>query len=225
MQRFILLTCLTAFVMASPALAQQMEDVVHLKNGGLVRGTIIEQIPSVSLKIKTREGNVFVYTMDEIAKMSKEPVMGMRGHIGVGAKKKNPWISFGLSALITGGGQFYNGQHSKGVAQLGGVILGIGLMVSGFEDNYTRYAMSENSAIIYEKHVDPDDDDRKAVFGFLLFFGSYIWSVVDAPISANSINQQPSYGHLIELGGSRTTLGVDPVVSHKNLGTRLTLHF
>ena len=71
-------------------------------------------------------------------------------------------------------------------------------------------------------------DDGKGVFGFFLFFGSYIWSVVDAPISANSINrqsQQPSYGHLIELGGSRATLGVDPVVSHKNLGTRLTLHF
>ena len=43
MQRFILLTCLTAFVVTSPAFAQQMEDVVHLKNGGLVRGTIIEQ--------------------------------------------------------------------------------------------------------------------------------------------------------------------------------------
>ena len=86
MQRFILLTCLTAFVMASPAFAQQMEDVVHLKNGGLIRGTIIEQIPGESLKIKTRDGNVFVYTMDEIAKMSKEPVMGMKGHIGLKRK-------------------------------------------------------------------------------------------------------------------------------------------
>ena len=216
MQRFILLTCLTAFVMASPAFAQQMEDVVHLKNGGLVRGTIIEQIPSESLKIKTRDGNIFVYTMDEIAKMSKEPVMGMQGQIV--AKKKNPWLAFGLSALTTGGGQFYNGQHGKGVAQLGGAILGIGIMVSGLEDDYE----------IYGNLVDPDDDDEKVAFGLLLWFGCSLWSMIDAPISANSINQQNqqlSYGHLIELGGSRTTLGVDPVVSHKNLGTRLTLHF
>lgn len=52
--------------------------------------------------------------------------------------------------------------------------------------------------------------------------------MIDAPISANGINKQDkqhSYGHLIELGGNRATLGVDPVVSHKNLGTRLTLHF
>ncbi|MXY83573.1 MAG: hypothetical protein F4Y91_16300 [Gemmatimonadetes bacterium] len=217
MQRFILLTCLTVLVVTSPAFAQQMEDVVHLKNGGLIRGTIIEEIPGESLKIQTRDGNIFVYTMDEIAKMSREPVMRMRGHIGV--QKKNPWLAFGLSALITGGGQFYNGQHSKGVAQLGGVILGIGLMVSGIEDDY------EN---IYGNLVDPDDDDEKVAFGLLLWFGSSLWSMIDAPISANSINQQnqqPSYGHLIEIGGSRTTLGVDPVVSHKNLGTRLTLHF
>ena len=38
MQRFIFLMCLTAFVMTSQAFAQQMqqmEDVIHLKNGGL----------------------------------------------------------------------------------------------------------------------------------------------------------------------------------------------
>lgn len=219
MSRFVLLTCLTA-LMTSPALAQQiqqMEDVVHLKNGGLIRGIIIEQIPGESLKIQTRDGSVFVYPMDEIAKISKEPVMRMQGHIGL--KRKNPWLAFGLSALITGGGQFYNGQHSKGVAQLGGVVLGFGLMFSGIEDDY------EN---IYGDWVDPDDDDGKAVFGLLLAFGCSIWSMIDAPISANSINrqnQQPSYGHLIELGGSRATLGVDPVVSHKSLGTRLTIHF
>ncbi len=217
MQRFILLTCLTAFVMASPAFAQQMEDVVHLKNGGLVRGTIIEQIPGESLKIQTRDGNVFVYTMDEIAKMSKEPVMRTRGHIG--ANKKNPWIAFGLSLLIPGAGQAYNDQLGKGAIQLGTVIVGFGFLSSAAEDDYRN---------MYGRWVDPDDDNGKAVLGVVLFFGGYIWSIIDAPKSANSINQQnqqPSYGHLIELGGSRTTLGIDPVVSHKNLGTRLTLHF
>ena len=95
MQRFILLMCLTAFVMASQAFAQQMqqmEDVIHLKNGGLIRGTIIEQIPGESLKIQTRDGNVFVYTMDEIAKMSKEPVMELGRHIG--ANKKNQLVAY-----------------------------------------------------------------------------------------------------------------------------------
>ena len=216
MQRFIFLMCLTAFVVTSPAFAQQMEDVVHLKNGGLVRGTIIEQIPGESLKIKTRDGNVFVYAMDEVAKMSKEPVMEMGRQIG--AKKKNPWIAGGLSLLIPGAGQAYNDQVKEGLVYFGGVIIGAGLMYAANEDNYR-----------FRGHtVDPDDDSFIGVLGSICWASSYVGSVVDAYSSANKINeqnQQPSYGHLIELGGSRATLGVDPVVSHKNLGTRLTLHF
>ena len=212
MQRFILLMCLTAFLMTSQAFAQQMqqmEDVVHLKNGGLIRGTIIEQVPGESMKIQTRDGNIFVYTVDEIAKLTKEPVMGI-------IKKKNPWVAFWLSTLISGGGQFYNGHNLKGVIQLGGTILGIGLVIEGTDYDYDyRYDYYRQN-------------DGQITIGALLWFGSSLWSMIDAPISVNRINkqsQQPSYGHLIELGGSRATLGVDPVVSHKNLGTRLTLHF
>ncbi len=73
MLRFTLLTCLIAFAATSQVFAQQpMEDVVYLKNGGFVRGTIIEQIPGESLKIQTRDGNVLVFTMNEIANVSKE---------------------------------------------------------------------------------------------------------------------------------------------------------
>ena len=216
MQRFILLTCLTAFVVTSPVFAQQMEDVVHLKNGGLVRGIIIEQIPGESLKIKTRDGNVFVYTMDEIAKMSKEPVMEMGRQIGV--QKKNPWLAGGLSLLMPGLGQIYNEQYSKLAIQFGATIVVLGLLYSGLEDDY-RYD---------GRRIDPDDDEWKVTSGLSLSTGVRAWSVADAYLSANEINeqnQQPSYGHLIELRGNQATLGVDPVVSHKNMGTRLTLHF
>ena len=72
MLRFTLLTCLIAFTATSQVFAQQMEDVVYLKNGGIVRGTIIEQIPGESLKIQTRDGNVLVFAMDEIARLSKD---------------------------------------------------------------------------------------------------------------------------------------------------------
>ena len=216
MQRFILLTCLTAFVVTSPAFAQQMEDVVHLKNGGLIRGTIIEEVVGESLKIKTRDGNVFVYTMDEIAKMSREPVMGMR-HIGI--QEKNPVVSCILSLVIPGAGQFYNGEPLKGIAHLGMVIGG-----------WASYIY--NTELVYKDEGFYGRLDHRneglALLGVLTVAGAYVWSAIDAPISASRINrqsQQPSYGHLIELGGSRATLGVDPVVSQRNLGTRLTLHF
>ena len=206
MQRFILLTCLTALVMTSQAFAQQMEDVVYLKDGSIIRGTIIEKISGESLKIRTRGGNVFVFTMDVIAKVSKEPV------------KKNPYIASGLSLLVPGAGQVYNRQFKEGLSYLGGALIGIGLMHVASEDDYKNF---------FGHTVDPDDDNWMWGLAFLCWFSSHLGSVLE-PFSSDETNkqsQQPSYGYLIELGGSRTTLGVDPVVSHKNLGTRLTLHF
>ena len=50
-----------------------LQDVIYLKNGSIIRGTIIEQVPNVSIKIQTKDGNVFVYKMEEVEKMTKEP--------------------------------------------------------------------------------------------------------------------------------------------------------
>jgi hypothetical protein len=49
-----------------------LQDVVYLKNGSIIRGIIIEQIPSKTLKIKTADGSVFVYQMDDVARITRE---------------------------------------------------------------------------------------------------------------------------------------------------------
>ncbi|MDR0954946.1 MAG: hypothetical protein LBM20_06165 [Rikenellaceae bacterium] len=59
-------------MLPATALAQNYEDVVHLKNGSVIRGVIVEQVPNESLKIETRDGNLFVYQMSEVEKMTKE---------------------------------------------------------------------------------------------------------------------------------------------------------
>jgi len=48
------------------------EDVVYLKNGNVIHGIIIEQIPKESLKIKTADNSIFVFKLDEILKITKE---------------------------------------------------------------------------------------------------------------------------------------------------------
>ena len=60
---FLVLAC----TLAGQAHAQ---DVVYLKDGSIVRGKIIEQIPAKSLKIQTQDGNIFAYQMDEIEKIT-----------------------------------------------------------------------------------------------------------------------------------------------------------
>jgi len=52
----------------------RMQDVVYLKNGSIIRGTVVEQVIDKSLKIKTSDGNVFQFAMDEVQKIAKEAV-------------------------------------------------------------------------------------------------------------------------------------------------------
>ena len=74
------------------------QDVVYLKNGNIIRGIIIEQVPNKSIKIETADRSVFLYQMDEIEKLTKEEIKG---------KSKN---TGDLSGLKTG---------YKGIAEMG----------------------------------------------------------------------------------------------------------
>ncbi len=51
-----------------------VENVVYLKNGGILRGDIIERIEGEALKIKTAGRNVFVVNLDEIEKIREQKV-------------------------------------------------------------------------------------------------------------------------------------------------------
>lgn len=110
-------------------------------------------------------------------------------------QEKDPWIAFLLSAVITGSGQVYNGQVGKGVIQFSGLVVGLGLAIS--EDDKGR-----------------EDSDR-ALIGAGLFLSSFLWSVIDAPMTANRINRE----------ANRTTLQINPVIRGDLVGANLTLKF
>lgn len=52
--------------------AQNYTEVVYLKNGSVIKGVIIEQVPNVSLKIKTSDGSLIICPMNEVTKITKE---------------------------------------------------------------------------------------------------------------------------------------------------------
>ena len=71
MKKLLILLAFVAISMG--AIAQNnMRDVVYLKNGGITKGIIIEQVPNETLKIQTTDGSVFVYKFSEISKITKE---------------------------------------------------------------------------------------------------------------------------------------------------------
>jgi len=96
---------LFSFVLISAfAFAQSnFQDVVYLKNGSIIRGIIIEQRPNQSIKIETADRSVFVYQMDEIEKLTKEPFRGQ-------SNNKSANLKSGYKGIIEAGYQFKVGN-------------------------------------------------------------------------------------------------------------------
>lgn len=72
--KYILLSILSITIFTFANSQNNYEEVVYLKNGSVIRGVIVEQIPNKSIKIQTADRNIFVYEMDEIEKISKEDI-------------------------------------------------------------------------------------------------------------------------------------------------------
>jgi hypothetical protein len=79
-------------------------DIVYLKNGGIIRGIIIEQVPGKSIKIQTADMSVFVYPMDEVSNIStdysnqQEPLKSR-----IADKNRNGYIGFSIGPSIPTG--------------------------------------------------------------------------------------------------------------------------
>ena len=72
--RLILLSVLLILGVTMMAAQTVYRDVVYLKNGSVIKGTIVETIPEKSIKIETVDGNLFVYNLSDIEKLTKEAV-------------------------------------------------------------------------------------------------------------------------------------------------------
>jgi len=51
---------------------QKVLDVVYLKNGNIIKGHIIEQIPGETIKIETLVGDIIVLKFSEIRRIEKQ---------------------------------------------------------------------------------------------------------------------------------------------------------
>ncbi len=65
-----ILFLILAILMCGAAMAQNLQDVIYLKNGSVIRGTLIEQVPSV--KIRTSDGSIWVFEDDQVERISAE---------------------------------------------------------------------------------------------------------------------------------------------------------
>lgn len=219
---FLILFCAMSTMFA--AAQANLQDVVYLKNGSVVRGTIIEQVPGVSLKLQTNDGNIFVYKIEDVEKMTKEQsraaarqqVSTYAYSNGVGSinstamSERSPFVAGLLSWILPGAGQFYNGQSSKGWGDLGlhigsYAIMGIGstLLVEGEEEAGSIFLVA----------------------GSVTLFVNGICSIVDAAKSAKRINVEK--GFVMYSLSDNCAFGIQPAVTYEKpqymLGTKAEL--
>lgn len=230
---FLLLFCAMSTMFA--AAQANFQDVVYLKNGSVVRGTIIEQVPGVSLKIQTNDGNIFVYNIEDVEKMTKEQSKAATRQVstyGLGAtvspyansngagstnstamSERSPFVAGLLSWIVPGAGQFYNGQRRKGWSNLGlhlgsSIIMGIGTGLMSSSYSYDYYDGDYN----YDESQYTTGVTFMIVGGVILFVNG-INSIVDAVKSAKNINVEK--GFVMYSFNENCAFGIQPAVTYE----------
>lgn len=69
-----MLAMLLSIICCFGAKAQNYQEVVYLKNGSIIKGLIVEQIPNVSLTVQTTDGSTIICDMADVQKITKEAV-------------------------------------------------------------------------------------------------------------------------------------------------------
>lgn len=61
-----LFVTLVVLLMTTMGAVMMAHDVVYLKNGSIIKGSVVEVIPNGTLKIQTQDGSLFVFDMSEV---------------------------------------------------------------------------------------------------------------------------------------------------------------
>jgi hypothetical protein len=62
------------FITISCYAQDSYQDVVYLKNGSIIRGTIVEQVSDKMIKIQIADESILVYKIDEVDRIAREPI-------------------------------------------------------------------------------------------------------------------------------------------------------
>ena len=177
------------------------QDVVYLKNGGILKGVIIEQVPGVSLKIQTADGSVFVYPIEEVEKMAKEtPTVQSQQQTNSNFSTKNPTEPKYkvLSLFIPGAGQLYATDFQTGWGYVAWALLGYPALVT------TTYLLFDYDVAMVLTGI-------ISITQFLINIG-----VISNAVSlAKKVNLDN--GYLSMKINDKVSLGVRPELSYNNI--------
>lgn len=202
MKKLFLSISITIFMLVPfIANAQNYEDVVYLKNGSVIRGVVVEQVPYQTLKIQTKDGNIFAYNFSDIEKITKEMPLTTQfnkpkryfGLVELGfAPSVNGFEPLRISATIINGYRI-----------LPQFAIGVGVGIQG-------YAIDcKNMTIPFFAHFRSDFLNKKAS-PFIAFNIGYNFSVLSKhEYFYRGLMMEPSLGVSFNVGSKyRMTVGL-----------------
>lgn len=147
----MLLVLVIVYCVSTMIAQEAMQDVLYLKNGNVIRGTIIEFVPDKIVKIQTDDGSLFVFAVTEVEKIQKEK--GTVPAKSAPVSKRSPTgndISVGLCVGATIPiGDFAERQSNLGGAD-GGFGVGLQLVSTKQVGVLLNLSYSSNSSKIVD---------------------------------------------------------------------------
>lgn len=200
----MLMTLICLIFLCGLSFGQKDLDVIHFKNGAIVKGRIIENVINNYVKIELLDGSVVAYSYSDIDKITKEITTPQR-KVSSGTnqqkqmlyetQKKNPGTAVVFSCLLSSAGHAYAGNWGRGLlftaARIGCVVLATtaGIEEKEYSDYGYYYTETELTSAYYI-----------GMSGALIFA---IWEMFDAHNEVGRYNRklynrihsnQPSFG-------------------------------
>lgn len=204
------------------------EEIVYVKADN-PEGPVYKIYRSTVFLIQFQNGTSEVITPFDLATTTATTTNTYTGRPRlIGSEYKSPGLAFLFSFLMPGGGQYYNRQFGKGAAM---TTLWAGGIVTAATAPYREdcYYYDSYDPYYYGPYYDCDySRSPQRVVGHVVWTGSWLWSMIDAPISAARINRRNAdantAGILDFQLNKRTTLHLDPFRS-VGLGGSVALNF
>jgi len=158
---------LIGFIFYSICYCAENVEVVHLKNGDVIKGTIIENVINEYVKIELQGGSILTFPYSDIEKISKETVQkkgnkqsttsnssqfNTQQMMMYQTQKKSEGTAMLFSLIIPSGGHAYAGNWGRGLgfaaSEVGLIImaLSIGISENCYTESYYTYEYCDYEA-------------------------------------------------------------------------------
>ena len=191
-------------VSIASAFEQERIDVIYLKNGDILKGIIVENVPNVHVRIELQGGSVLTVKYADIERFTRENPAGlvpqpqlspgntlvppdMQKMMAYEQEKKSSGTAVVLSLVMTSAGHAYAGNWPRGLLFTAGRVAGVVLaLTAGTSSDYVYdpgyywasygYYTSETTPWLY--------------VGIGTAVGFAIWEAIDAGGEADRYNEK-----------------------------------